>query len=87
MKMTLKRHQAAWERAARALIMRGGGMTYAEIGEEFGVTRNRARQIVLKIEMVRRWGRPNPIVCPEEFEAHMAQRQIALRAQWRVQPE
>lgn len=41
-----RREFAASARANHALRLHGQGMTYAAIGREFGVTRERARQLV-----------------------------------------
>lgn len=53
--------QVAWERGLEALAMREYGMTYETIGKHYGVTRERARQMVAKAERMRRWGQGQPI--------------------------
>ena len=53
--------QACWDRGVAALDMRVSGMTYRAIAEHYGVTNERARQIVGKAERQRRWGHRPPV--------------------------
>jgi hypothetical protein len=57
----LARRQAAWDRGQLALAMRASGSTYAAIARHYGVTGERARQIVFKVYCHRKWGRAPPI--------------------------
>lgn len=49
--------QIAWERGRRALQKRRMGWLLQDIGKSEGVSRERARQLILKAERVEEWTR------------------------------
>lgn len=66
--------QSYWDRREQAVAMRERGATYLQIGEHLGVTRERARQMVMMQQRILRWGRKPPLRLWQEQQSRKTYR-------------